>query len=388
MTFAPVTRPDYLPFGKPNFSEEEIAAVARVLRSGWVGMGPESLAFEEELAAYLQAPHVISVNSCTAALFLALVAHGVGPGDEVICPSLTWCATANVAIYLGATPVFCDVDPGSLCVTPETIAARLTQRTKAVMVVHFGGLAADVEAIRSVVPGDVALVEDAAHALGARFDGGRRVGASGNIACFSFYANKNLSTGEGGAIALFDDETAGRLRSLRQNGMSADAWKRFSHPEVALVAGPAEVGYKLNFTDLGAAIGRVQLARQAEFGERRRSIVAIYREGLAQSQCRLRFQDRIGDDRHARHLCVVSLDPETCPLNRDEFVLALRSRNVGASIHYPPLHTMTIYSRFCRSPLPVTDDLSKRIVTLPISASMTPSDAEYVVGVVRDLLRC
>ncbi len=388
MTFTPVTRPDYLPFGKPHFSDDEIAAVARVLRSGWVGMGPESIAFEGELAAYLGAPHVVSVNSCTAALFLALVAHGVGPGDEVICPSLTWCATANVAIYLGATPVFCDVDAGTLCVTPETIAARLTRRTKAVMIVHFGGLAADVEAIRGAVPGNVALVEDAAHALGARFDDGRSVGASGNITCFSFYANKNLSTGEGGALALFDGETAGRLRSLRQNGMSADAWKRFSHPENALVAGPAEVGYKLNFTDLGAAIGRVQLARQAEFGERRRSIVGIYREGLAQSGCRLRFQDRIEDSRHARHLCVVSLDRKACPMTRDEFVLALRSRNVGASIHYPPLHRMSIYGQFCRAALPVTDDLSKKIVTLPISASMTPTDAEYVVGVVRDLLRC
>jgi perosamine synthetase len=388
VTFTPVTRPDYLPFGKPHFSDGEIAAVARVLRSGWVGMGPESIAFEGELAAFLGAPHVISVNSCTAALFLALLAHGIGPGDEVICPSLTWCATANVAIYLGATPVFCDVDPGSLCVTPETIAAKLTKRTKAVMIVHFGGLAADVEAIRGAVPGSVALIEDAAHALGARFDGGRSVGASGNITCFSFYANKNLSTGEGGAIALFDGEVAVRLRSLRQNGMSADAWKRFSHPDVALVAGPAEVGYKLNFTDLGAAIGRVQLARQAEFAERRRSIVGIYCEGLARPDCRLRFQDRIDDSHHARHLCVVSLDPETCSMTRDEFVLALRARNIGASIHYPPLHQMSIYRQFGGAALPVTDDLSKRIVTLPISASMTLPDAEDVVGVVRDLLRC
>ena len=217
----------YLPFGKPNFSDEEIAAVTRVLRSGWIGMGPETLAFEEELAEYLGAPYVVTVNSCTAASFLALLVLGVGPGDEVICPSLTWCSTANVALYLGAVPVFCDVDPHTLCISPDAIQEKLTARTKAVIVVHYGGLATEVKELQQVIPSSVVLVEDAAHALGARFSDGRPVGSSGNLTCFSFYANKNLSTAEGGAIALFDEAMVERLRSLRQHGMPADAWARF-----------------------------------------------------------------------------------------------------------------------------------------------------------------
>src|SRR5688572_7989822 len=179
----------YIAFGKPSFTEREIAAAARVLRSGWIGMGPETVAFEAELASAVGAPYAISVNSCTSALFLSLLVHDVGPGDEVICPSLTWCSTANAALYLGATPVFCDVDEGTLCADPASIAAQITPNTKAVVVVHFGGLAADIEAIRARLPSDVALVEDAAHALGAKYRGGSLVGSSKNLTCFSFYPN-------------------------------------------------------------------------------------------------------------------------------------------------------------------------------------------------------
>jgi perosamine synthetase len=181
------------------FPSEKLRAVAKVLRSGWVGMGKETLALEEELAAFLEVPHVVTVNSCTSALFLALLIEGVKPGDEVICPSFTWCSTANAALYLGATPVFCDIDPATLSVTPESVQEKVTAKTKAVVVVHFGGLAVDVKAIGKVIPADVVIIEDAAHAFGSHFDNGRLVGASGNLTCFSFYANKNLSTGEGGA---------------------------------------------------------------------------------------------------------------------------------------------------------------------------------------------
>src|SRR3989454_9151534 len=231
-----MTRREYLPFGRPNFSDQEIAAVTRVLRAGWVGMGPETIAFERELADYVGAPHVVAVNSCTSALFLSLLVNGVGPGDEVICPSLTWCSTANAALYLGARPVFCDVDADTLCVTREHVLTKVTSKTKAVMVVHFGGFAVDVGALRAALPPSVAIVEDAAHALGAKFKDGRPVGSSGNLTCFSFYANKNLSTGEGGAIALSDAKKAERLRSLRQHGMPVDAWRRFSHPKSIIMS--------------------------------------------------------------------------------------------------------------------------------------------------------
>ena len=208
-------RSTYLPFGRPNFTEKEIEAVVRVIRSGWIGMGPETIAFEDELARAVGASQVVTVNSCTSAIFLSLLSHKIGSGDEVICPSLTWCSTANAALYLGARPVFCDVDPATYCITPETVRAVLSPRTKAVIVVHFGRRAAEVAPLRAVLPPDVAIIEDAAHAFGATFANRQPVGSSGNLTCFSFYANKNLATGEGGAIALNDATIAGRLRSLR-----------------------------------------------------------------------------------------------------------------------------------------------------------------------------
>lgn len=380
-------REQYLAFGKPDFGDAEVEAVTRVLRSGWVGMGPETIAFENELAAFVGVPHVVTVNSCTSALFLALVAHGIGPGDEVICPSLTWCATANVALYLGATPVFCDVDPDTLCVTPETIASKLTPRTKAVMVVHYGGLAADVAAIGRALPQGVAIVEDAAHALGAQFADGRNVGASGNLTCFSFYANKNLSTGEGGAIAVTDGAMAARLGSLRQNGLSSDAWKRYSHPTTALVPGLTELGYKMNFTDLNATIGRVQLRRQPDFRAIRSKIAQRYLDALAGADTGIGFQSGLLEPRHARHLFPVMLPLERMRETRDQFVLRLRDRNIGASIHYAPLHLMQLYGPPASAPLPATEHLAARNVTLPISASMSLQDADDVCANVLDMLK-
>lgn len=380
-------RDNYLAFGKPDFGDAEIEAVTRVLRSGWVGMGPETIAFEQELATFIGVPHVVSVNSCTSALFLSLVAHGIGPGDEVICPSLTWCATANVALYLGAKPVFCDVDPETLCVSPDTIAAKLTSRTKAVMVVHYGGIAADVNAIRHVLPASVAIVEDAAHALGSKFKNNSNVGTSGNLSCFSFYANKNLSTGEGGAIALYDDGLASRLRSLRQNGLSSDAWKRYSHPLTALVPGLTELGHKMNFIDLNAAIGRIQLRRQTEFRAVRLAIAQHYFRHLGTPETGIGFQQGLGEAGHARHLFVVTLPVERMHVSRDQFVLSLRERNVGATIHYAPLHRMPLYHPEQQSSLPVTERLATRIMTMPISSSMTIEDADYVIENVTDLLK-
>lgn len=379
-------RKDYLAFGKPSFSDEECAAVTAVLRSGWIGMGAETIAFETELAAAVDASHVVTVNSCTSALFLSLVAQGIGPGDEVVCPSLTWCATANAALLLGATPVFCDVDADTMCVTAASIAEKVTSRTKAVMVVHFGGLAADVAAIRAALPAHVAIVEDAAHAFGARFADGRSVGSSGNLTCFSFYANKNLSTGEGGAIALFDDAMAARLRSLRQNGLSSDAWKRFTHPQTALVPGIVELGYKMNFIDLLATIGRIQLKRQPEFRVRRLAVARSYRDALQEPDLGIGFQTGTLDEKHSRHLFVVTLPVEKMRMSRDDFVLRLRERNVGASIHYAPLHSMPLYHPATQPRLPVTEHLCARNVTLPISASMSIEDASYVTRHVRELL--
>ena len=372
-------RETYLAFGIPDFTDAEINAVTRVMRSGWVGMGQETISFEQELSQYLGAPEVVTVNSCTSALFLALLVEGIGPGDEVIVPSLTWCTTANAALYLGAIPVFCDVDQQSMCVTPETITAKITSRTKAAIVVHYGGYAIDVDALRSELPSDIAIIEDAAHALGSVHGNGKRVGASGNTVCFSFYANKNLSTADGGALALFDSNKAEHLRCLRMSGLESSAWSRFIKPATAFVAGVAELGYKMNFTDLQAAIGRVQLQRLGDMAVARQMVAERYRQAMAEAGLDIHFQRQVFDDRHARHLLVGCFDPRKTGMSRDDLLLALRDLNIGASIHYRPLHGQPLYCKNAIASLPVTEHLAEQIMTLPISARMSLDDVEYVV---------
>jgi dTDP-4-amino-4,6-dideoxygalactose transaminase len=329
----------------------------------------------------------VTFNSCTSALFLSLLTIGVRQGDEVICPSLTWCSTANAALYLGARPVFCDVDEDTLCLSPQTVAAKLTPRTRAVMVVHFGGYAVDVAALRRALPHSVAIVEDAAHALGARYPDGRPVGASGNPVCFSFYANKNLSTAEGGAISLFDQAAAERLASLRQHALPIDAWKRFTQPKSLILSGALEeLGYKMNYTDLQAALGRVQLRRQGEFAAARSEVAQVYAQGL-KDLAPVRLQRDCTAERHAKHLFVIRAEHDWPGIGRDELVAALRAKNLGASVHYAPLHLMPLYSRAAARPeLPVTERLARSILTLPIGATMSRDDALEVVRELRTLI--
>jgi dTDP-4-amino-4,6-dideoxygalactose transaminase len=377
---------EYLPFGKPNFSAEEINAVSRVMQSGWIGMGPETIAFERELAEYLNQQHVVTVNSCTSALFLSLLVIGVNEGDEVICPSLTWCSTANAALYLKAKPVFCDIDSQTLCIDVDELISKVTPKTKAVVVVHYGGHAIDIVALRAKLPERIAIIEDAAHAFGSRYPDGSLVGASGNPTCFSFYANKNLSTGEGGAIALSDNSMAEKLQSLRQHALPIDAWKRFTHPKSILLSNQlTELGYKMNYTDLQASIGRVQLARFNSMQQTRQKIAEVYFDGL--QNMGLGFQQGCTDVSHAKHLFVIRLPLAEMRYDRDELVLALRAKNIGASIHYAPLHLMPLYHQGEKpESLPVTEQISKALVTLPISASMNEEDARYVTDAVKELL--
>lgn len=376
-----------IPFGQPSFSDAEIDAVARVMRSGWVGMGPETLAFESELAEFLGCPAVVTTNSCTSALHLSLLAQGVGPGDEVIVPSLTWCSTVNVVLYVGARPVFADIDPMTLGLDPDSVADVTTSRTRALIPVHFGGLGLDVSALAAVLPAGAVVVEDAAHALGARLPDGRMVGASGHPTCFSFYANKVLSTGDGGAVALTDTELAVRMRALRLHGQTHDAWQRYLHPSLALVSPQiSEVGLKANYTDLQAAIGRVQLRRQDEFAATRASVARIYGQGLADLGLGL----QTGWDRpeHARHLFTIQL-PEHRACDRDALIATLRSQGIGASLHYQPLHTMPRYAELAQGrALAHTESVGARILTLPIGPRMQADDAWRIVQAVRQALGC
>lgn len=381
-------RDNYLPFGKPNFSEEEIEAVTRVMRSGWIGMGNEVASFEKELAEYTGAKHVIAVDSCTSALFLSLLALGVTDGDEVVIPSLTWCSTANAAIYAGATPVFCDIDEETLCLTPETLLKQVTPKTKAVMIVHYGGLTVDINAVRKALPAHIKIVEDAAHAFGSKYTDGKRVGSSGNLTCFSFYANKNLSTGEGGAIALNDDAVADKLRSLRQHGMPVNAWKRFTNPKAMIYSQMEQLGYKMNYIDLHACIGRVQLKRFDDFHKTRQHIGKRYFNELKAYKPSFKFQQNLTDESHAKHLYVVRLPLAEMKMNRDEFLMAMRDNNIGASIHYMPLHMMDFYKRnYSPQQLPVAEKIFDEIVTLPISAAMTDEDVNDVINSIKSILK-
>lgn len=368
-------RGTYLPFGKPNFTEEEFEAVLRVMKSGWIGMGNEVAAFEQELATYLNAKHVITVDSCTSALFLSLKAQGVKEGDDVVISSLTWCSSANAAVYCGAKPVFADIDEDSLITTTENILQVLTPKTKAVVIVHYGGLAFEVNELREKLPQGIFIVEDAAHALGAKFKNGSKVGSTGNLTCFSFYANKNLSTGEGGAIALNDDKVADQLRSLRQHGMPVNAWKRFINPKSMIYSQLEQLGYKMNYIDLHACIGRIQLKRFDEMQRIRQNIALRYAAELS-----FKYQKDLTSESHAKHLYVVRLPLSEMKMSRDEFLLAMRDRNIGASIHYMPLHMMDFYrENYGVQKLPVSEKVFNDIITLPISASMTNEDVTDVI---------
>lgn len=380
-------RSTYLPFGKPNFSSAEIEAVIRVMQSGWVGMGQETIAFESELADYLGAPNVVTVNSCTSALFLSLLASGVAEGDEVICPSLTWCSTANAALYLKAKPVFCDIDPRTFCVDIESLLSKVTPKTKAVVVVHYGGYALDVSVLRDKLPEGIVIIEDAAHAFGSRYPNGKLVGTSDNLTCFSFYANKNLSTGEGGAVAVSDASMLEKIQSLRQHALPIDAWKRFTHPKSMLLSNQlTELGYKMNYTDLQASIGRAQLARFDTMQQTRQQIAEIYFDGL--QNLGIGFQQKCTDTSHAKHLFVIHLPLSDIRYDRNDLILALRAKNIGASIHYAPLHLMPLYHQGQKlKSLPVTEEVSKSLVTLPISASMAEQDARYVIAALKELLQ-
>ena len=370
----------FIPFGKPNISSLEIEAITRVLQTGWLGSGIETIEFEKELKDYFDTKHVVAVNSCTSALFLSLLISNIQPGDEVICPSLTWCSTADIIIQSGAKAVFCDVDAETLCISIETILPKVTSRTKAVMIVHMGGLAVDVKSIRQQLPSHIHLIEDAAHAIGAKYPDGLKVGSSENLTCFSFYANKNLSTGEGGAISLRNDSHAQRLRSLRQQGITSNAWDRFSSPNLSFMKPRTDFGYKMNFNDMQASIGRVQLKRLNEFANIRLNIATIYLNYLQRLPVKFSFQENILSEKHARHLFLIRLPIRSLNSSRNAILSELRSRNIGGSIHYQPLHMMPLYQeKEHEFHLPNTEQLCNEILTLPISASMTSSDAYCVL---------
>ena len=374
-------------FAPPLIGAREIAEVVATLQSGWLSTGPRVHQFERAFAAYVGAPHAIAVNSCTAALHLSLLAAKVGPGDEVVTTPLTFCSTANVIVQVGATPRFADIDATSWNLCPAAAAEAMTSRTRALIPVHYAGRPVDVRAFRQLAHRRGAvLIEDAAHCIEGS-SRGAKIGMTGDLTCFSFYATKNLTTGEGGMLTTANDDWAAFARMASLHGMSRDAWTRYSNSGSAQydVVMP---GYKYNMMDLQAAIGLHQLAGLDEHWRRRDAIWRRYDEALADFPV-TRPAPVASGDRHARHLYTVLVDPES-GWSRDALMAALRDEGIATSIHFRALHLHSYYAeRFKLRPgmFPVAERVSARTLSLPLSAGMTEGDVDRVVSAFERILR-
>ena len=384
-------RSEFLVFGKPRIEEDDIAEVVATLRSGWIGMGPRTIQFERDFATYTGAKHAIAVNSCTAALHLALLAAGIGPGDEVITTPLTFAATANVVEHTGATPVFADIDRRTQILDPSRVAEKITPRTKAIIPVHMLGRPAPMDPFLALArEHNLTIIEDAAHAVETVYRG-RHVGTIGHFTAFSFYANKNVTTGEGGMLTTDDDAAADHARRLRLHGISKDAWKRYSS-EGFTPYELVEPGFKYNMLDLTAALGLGQLRRVEENWQIRERLVALYNEGLAELPgLTIPALEPLGaGDRHAWHLYPILIDLDALTLDRNRFIDALQARNIGSGIHYDALHLQGYYRErysYGRGDLPNAEWVAERTVSLPLSPAMTEADVDDVIAAVAGILQ-
>jgi dTDP-4-amino-4,6-dideoxygalactose transaminase len=376
-------REEFLIFGKPDIGPEEIAEVVDSLERAWIGTGPKVLRFEEILAEYLGVPYVRCVSSCTAALHLGLLCLGVGPGDEVLVPAMTFVASANAVEHLGATPVLVDSEPGTGLMDLDLAEAAIGPRTKAIVPVHLAGRPLDLDRLNELRDKHGLLViEDAAHAIGAEWRG-RKVGSFGNLAAFSFYATKNVTTGEGGALATDDPRIAARVEQLALHGLSLGAWRRFSDSGYEHYDA-TEVGFKLNMTDLNAALGLHQLPRLDSGIERRAQLWARYDELLRDLPLETPVA-ATGEMRHARHLYQVLVGPAAA-VERDELLSLLTQSKIGVGVHYRGLHLHPYYrDKYGLDPadFPVATDISNRTVSLPLGTNVTHADQDDVVAALR-----
>ena len=385
-----MSSPPFLPFALPEIGEEEIAEVVDSLRSGWVTTGPKAKRFEADFAAYLGGGDLqaISVNSATAGLHLALEAAGVGPGDEVITTTHTFTATAEVIRYLGAHPVFVDIQLETLCIDPALIERAITPRTKAIIAVHYGGRAADMTSIVAIAKRHgLRVIEDAAHALPATHAGQLIGTLDTDAAVFSFYANKTITTGEGGMIVTRDPALAARARTMRLHGISRDAFDRFTTRSVAWQYEVVAPGFKYNLTDIAAAIGIHQLRRVDQFHRRRAQNAQEFDRGLAGLPVITPPQPLQGDI-HAWHLYAVQLT-SAAPIDRDRFIEAMVQRGVGMSVHYIPLHLHPYWRDTYRlepQMFPVSQSVYQRTASLPIYTRMSAGDVARVIDAVRAVL--
>jgi dTDP-4-amino-4,6-dideoxygalactose transaminase len=378
----------FLPFCVPWTGAEEVREVTDSIRSGWLTTGPKVRRFEERLRRHVGARQAVALNSCTAGLHLALAAAGVRRGDEVITSPYTFAATGEAILYFGARPVFADIDPGTLNIDPEGVRRALTRRTRAIIPVHIAGLPCDLDAIGAIARRrGVAVIEDAAHALGARI-GTRRIGSISEMTCFSFYATKNLTTGEGGMVMTHSKALADRIRLLSLHGLSHGAWKRYTRGG-SWRYDILEVGYKYNMTDLAAGLGLAQLDRFARIQKRRLSLARRYDELLGASEA-FDLPPRVPGTTHAWHLYIVRLRPGVLRLGRDRLIELLRRRGIGTSVHFLPLHLHSYYRRALghrRGDFPHTERESARAISLPLYPGLSRKNQDRVADALLDLSR-
>jgi len=389
-----VSQHAFIPYNLPSIGEEEINEVVATLRSGWLTTGPKTAQFEQEFRAYVGAKYALAVNSCTAGLHLALAALGVGPGDEVITTPLTFCATVNTILQVGATPVLADVGSDGN-IDPSSIEERLTTRTCAIIPVHLGGLVCNMSRIWELArQRGLFVVEDAAHAVGSHY-GELPIGGSGadehnrsEAVAFSFYATKNLTTGEGGMVTTPNESLLEAMRVLCLHGISKDAWNRYSERGNWYYEVVAS-GFKYNLSDVQSAIGIHQLRKQEEFIKKRSHYAGLYNQVLSDvDEVELPPDD--GSGRHCWHLYSLRLNLDQLAINRDEFIRILRARNIGASVHFIPIPLHPYFARmaqFSCNQCPKALNLYPRLVSLPLYPEMTEDQVLYVASTVRDVVR-
>lgn len=383
-------RKEFLVFGQPPIGEEEIAEVVDSLRKAWLGTGPKVARFETDFAAFkgVQPSHIAAVNSCTAALHLSMLAAGIGEGDEVITTPMTFCATVNAIIHTGATPVLADIDPVTMNISPAEIEARITPRTRAIVLVHFAGRPCEMKEIMAIAGRhNLKVIEDCAHAIESEYDG-RQTGTFGDFGCFSFYATKNIVTGEGGMVLGRNEADVARVKTLALHGMSKDAWKRFSdsgykHYQVV------ECGFKYNMMDLQAAVGIHQLRRIESYWQRRQEIWRRYRESFAGLPIDVPADPAAGT-RHAYHLYTVMIDEKKTGISRDDFLNGMTAQNIGVGVHYLSVPEHPYYKeKFGWRPedYPQAMRVGRQTVSLPLSPRLTDEDVRDVEDAVRKLCR-
>jgi len=381
-------RKEFLPFSRPSITEADIAAVGEVFRSGWITTGSKNAEFEEKFCKYTGCAGAVALSSATAGMHIALKALKIGPGDEVITPSMTWVSTVNLIVLSGAAPVFADVDRDTLMTTADLIQEHLSSKTRLIIPVHFAGAPVDMTPVRKLAEGrNIAIIEDAAHAIGTEYHG-EKIGKKGT-SIFSFHPIKNITTGEGGMFCSDNHDLADRIRRLKFHGLGVDAFDRRTQgrsPQAQVL----EPGFKYNLPDILAVLGIQQLARVEDFNDKRTQLALHYREKLTEVEVLRPLAVPAYSHKHSWHLFIVRLDIEKSKLSRNDFMEALKKRNIGTGLHFRAVHQQKYYQETMKIPtgiLPNTEWNSERICSLPLFPGMTHEDVDDVVDTIKDILK-